>query len=62
MYAYICVLEQVVKLLKGENEVSDVKQKSMGMKALLWDSCDLEDYSSQTYLKDLNRHMQLVME
>ncbi|KAG6401150.1 hypothetical protein SASPL_137995 [Salvia splendens] len=55
-------MSRVVKILKGENEVVDVKQKSMGMKALLWDSCDLEDYSSTTYLKDMNRHMQLVME
>lgn len=55
-------MSRVVKLLKGENEVIDINQKSMGMKALLWDSCDLEDYSSTTYLKDLNRHMQLVME
>ncbi|KAG6403238.1 hypothetical protein SASPL_135455 [Salvia splendens] len=55
-------MSRVVKLLKGENEVVDVKQKSMGMKALLWDSCDLDDYSSTTYLKDMNRHMQLVME
>lgn len=55
-------MSRVVNLLKGENETVDIKQKSMGMKALLWDSCDLEDYSSTTYLKDLNRHMELVME
>lgn len=52
---------QVVQLLKGENGV-DMKQKSMGGRALLLDACDLEDYTSTTYLKDLNRHMQLVME
>lgn len=57
---YISV--QVVKLLRGENEAVDIKQKSMGMRALLWDACDLEDYSSTMYLKDLNRHMELVME
>ncbi|PIN05864.1 Serine/threonine protein kinase [Handroanthus impetiginosus] len=55
-------MTRVVQLLKGENEAVDMKQKSMGMKALLWDACDLEDYSSTTYLKDLNRHMELVME
>ncbi|KAL8550192.1 hypothetical protein ACS0TY_008862 [Phlomoides rotata] len=55
-------MSRVVKLLKGENEAIDVKQKSLGMKSLLWDSCDLEEYSSTTYLKDLNRHMELVME
>ncbi|KAK6154149.1 hypothetical protein DH2020_013788 [Rehmannia glutinosa] len=55
-------MARVVKLLRGENEAVDIKQKSMGMRALLWDSCDLEDYTSTTYLKDLNRHMELVME
>ncbi|KAI5669747.1 hypothetical protein M9H77_19600 [Catharanthus roseus] len=55
-------MKRVVQLLKGENELLDVKQKSMGERALLLDACDLEEYSSTTYLKDLNRHMELVME
>ncbi|KAI3462141.1 hypothetical protein Pfo_018804 [Paulownia fortunei] len=55
-------MTRVVQLLRGENEAVDIKQKSMGMRALLWDACDLEDYTSTTYLKDLNRHMELVME
>lgn len=52
---------QVSQLLKGENGV-DMKQKSMGGRALLLDACDFEDYTSATYISDLNRHMQLVME
>ncbi|KAL6548090.1 hypothetical protein OROHE_009152 [Orobanche hederae] len=55
-------MTRVVQLLRGENEAVDIKQKSMGMRALVWDSCDLEDYTSTTYLKDLNRHMELVLE
>lgn len=55
-------MKRVVHLLKGENEPLEVKQKSMGGRALLLDACDLEDYNSTTYLKDLNRHMELVME
>ena len=55
-------MSRVVKLLQGENEAVDVKQKSLGMKSLIWDSCDLEEYTSTTYLKDMNRHMELVME
>ncbi|PIN01360.1 Serine/threonine protein kinase [Handroanthus impetiginosus] len=55
-------MKRVVQLLKGENEVIDMKQKSMGGRALLLDACDLEEYTSTTYLKDLNRHMELVME
>ncbi|XP_015058904.1 receptor-like cytosolic serine/threonine-protein kinase RBK1 [Solanum pennellii] len=53
---------RAVQLLKGENLPIDMKQKSTGGRALMLDACDLEDYSSTTYLKDLNRHMQLVME
>ncbi|KAL7094416.1 hypothetical protein ACP275_11G102600 [Erythranthe tilingii] len=55
-------MTRVVQVLRGEHEAVDMKQKSMGMRALLWDSCDLEDYTSTTYLKDLSRHMELVME
>ncbi|KAK4480123.1 hypothetical protein RD792_013180 [Penstemon davidsonii] len=55
-------MKRVVQLLRGENEPTDMKQKSMGGRALLLDACDLEDYTSTTYLKDLNRHMELVME
>lgn len=39
-----------------------MKQKSMGGRALLVDACDLEGYTNTTYLKDLSRHMELVME
>ncbi|PHT64878.1 Receptor-like cytosolic serine/threonine-protein kinase RBK1, partial [Capsicum annuum] len=55
-------MKRAVQLLKGENVPIDMKQKSMEGRALMLDACDLEDYSSTTYLKDLNRHMQLVME
>ena len=54
-------MKRVSQLLKGENGV-DMKQKSMGGRALLLDACDFEDYTSATYISDLNRHMQLVME
>lgn len=53
---------QVVKILKGENEALELKQKSMGGRALLLHECDLEEYSSTTYMKDLNRHRELVMD
>ncbi|KAL3630138.1 hypothetical protein CASFOL_023122 [Castilleja foliolosa] len=55
-------MKRVVQLLKGENEGMDMRQKTMGGRALILDACDLEEYSSTTYLKDLNRHMELVME
>ncbi|XP_016442776.1 receptor-like cytosolic serine/threonine-protein kinase RBK1 [Nicotiana tabacum] len=55
-------MKRAVQLLKGENEPIDMKQKSTGGRSLMLDACDLDDYSNTTYLKDLNRHMQLVME
>ncbi|XP_057783892.1 receptor-like cytosolic serine/threonine-protein kinase RBK1 isoform X2 [Salvia miltiorrhiza] len=50
-----------VQLLKS-NSGLDRKHKSMGERTLHIDACDAEDYASTTYLTDLNRHMQLVME
>ncbi|GAA0167774.1 hypothetical protein LIER_22633 [Lithospermum erythrorhizon] len=50
---------KVVQFLKGENEPTDFKTRG---RALLVDSCDLEEYTCTTYLNDLNRHMQLAME
>lgn len=55
-------LLQVAQLLRGEKEPLDVKQKSIGGRALILDACDADEYSSTAYLKDLNRHMELVME
>lgn len=63
-HVFILVVKiQVVQLLRGENNpVMDLKQQSLGGNSLLFDSCDLEGYTTTTYLKDLNRHMELVME
>ncbi|XP_056168408.1 receptor-like cytosolic serine/threonine-protein kinase RBK1 [Syzygium oleosum] len=55
-------MKKVVQMLKGEDGAKEWKQKSVSGRALLLDACDLEDYSCTTYLKDLNRHMQLLME
>lgn len=50
-------MKQVVQLLKGEEAFIDSKHKSLSLEA-----CDLEDYTCSSYLKDLNRHRELVME
>ncbi|KAL0379017.1 UNVERIFIED_CONTAM: Receptor-like cytosolic serine/threonine-protein kinase RBK1 [Sesamum radiatum] len=55
-------MKRVVQLLKGEGEGVDMRHRLTGERALLLDSCDLDEYTSTTYLKDLNRHMELVME
>lgn len=55
-------MKRVIEILKGEKSTTDPKQKMGGGRAMLLDACDLDDYSATTYLKDLNRHMELVME
>lgn len=52
----------MVQLLRGEGAPVEFKQKTNAGRAVLLDGCDLQDYTCTTYLKDLNRHMQLVME
>ncbi|CAL0314122.1 unnamed protein product [Lupinus luteus] len=54
-------MNHVVKLLKGETPI-ELKQSSGQSKSLLLEACDLEDYTCSNYLKDLNRHKQLLME
>ncbi|XP_011021858.1 PREDICTED: receptor-like cytosolic serine/threonine-protein kinase RBK1 isoform X2 [Populus euphratica] len=53
---------RVVQLLRGEEAPVEFKQKTNAGRAVLLDGCDLQDYTCTTYLKDLNRHLQLVME
>lgn len=55
---------QVVQILRAESSSAqtELKQKSLGGKAIIVDACDLEDYTCTNYLNDLNRHMQLVLE
>lgn len=54
---------QVVQILRGESGAVETKQKSMGSgRTILVDACDIQDYTSTTYLKDLDRHKELVMQ
>ncbi|EOX91923.1 ROP binding protein kinases 1, putative [Theobroma cacao] len=53
---------RVVELLKNEGGPVECQQKSCRGKAVIVDGCDLQDYTRTSYLDDLNRHMQLVME
>ncbi|XP_016734915.1 receptor-like cytosolic serine/threonine-protein kinase RBK1 [Gossypium hirsutum] len=55
-------MTRVVELLKNEDGAVESQQKSCGEKAVIVDGCDLQDYSRSSYLDDLNRHMQLVLE
>ncbi|XP_022740999.1 receptor-like cytosolic serine/threonine-protein kinase RBK1 [Durio zibethinus] len=53
---------RVTELLKNEDGLAEFQQKTFGGKAVIVDGCDLQDYTRTSYLNDLNRHMQLVME
>ncbi|KAK7250629.1 hypothetical protein RIF29_33175 [Crotalaria pallida] len=55
-------MNQVLQLLKGEEVVVQLHQKSINPRSLLLDACDLEDYTCSNYLNDLNRHKELIME
>ncbi|EXC35476.1 Receptor-like cytosolic serine/threonine-protein kinase RBK1 [Morus notabilis] len=55
-------MNRVVQLLKAEDGYQELKPKSTALRSVMLDACDLEDYTCSTYLNDLNRHRQLVME
>ncbi|KAL9328548.1 hypothetical protein ACSQ67_003551 [Phaseolus vulgaris] len=55
-------MNKVVQMLNGEESIIDLKQNSMAPKSQLLEACDLEDYTCSSYLKDMSRHMQLIME
>ncbi|XP_071710999.1 receptor-like cytosolic serine/threonine-protein kinase RBK1 [Rutidosis leptorrhynchoides] len=55
-------MKRVVQILKGESATLELRQNTFDGRSIILDSCDLEGYTSTTYLKDLNRHRELVME
>lgn len=56
-------MTRVVQILRGESGAVETKQKSMGSgRTILVDACDIQDYTCTTYLKDLDRHKELVMQ
>ncbi|KAJ9177499.1 hypothetical protein P3X46_012715 [Hevea brasiliensis] len=55
-------MNRVVQLLRGEETPMELKQETNAGRAVILDGCDIQDYTCTTYLNDLNRHMQLVME
>ncbi|KAI3725692.1 hypothetical protein L1987_65484 [Smallanthus sonchifolius] len=55
-------MKRVVQILTGESTTMDLRQNTFDGRSIVLDGCDLEGYTSSTYLKDLNRHRQLIME
>lgn len=49
-------------MLRGESAVVEMNQKYMGGRSVVVDACGVEDYTCTTYLKELDRHKELVME
>ncbi|XP_039031025.1 receptor-like cytosolic serine/threonine-protein kinase RBK1 [Hibiscus syriacus] len=69
--AFLCInhlaklrpsMSRVVELLKNEDGPVEWQQKGFGGKAVIVDGCDFLDYNRASYLNDLDRHMQLVLE
>ncbi|KAK9069435.1 hypothetical protein SSX86_011338 [Deinandra increscens subsp. villosa] len=55
-------MKRVVQILAGETATMELRQKTFDGRSIILDACDLEGYTSTTYLNDLNRHRQLIME
>ncbi|KAL5753315.1 hypothetical protein ACOSP7_023493 [Xanthoceras sorbifolium] len=55
-------MNQVVKLLRGEDGSPDLKHKTSSRRTVILDGNDMQDYTCTNYLNDLNRHMQLMLE
>ncbi|XP_043709035.1 receptor-like cytosolic serine/threonine-protein kinase RBK1 [Telopea speciosissima] len=51
-------MSMVLQQLRGEAETMEVTERET--KPLFLDTCDLNDYTRSNYLKDLNRHRQLL--
>ncbi|XP_065873056.1 receptor-like cytosolic serine/threonine-protein kinase RBK1 [Euphorbia lathyris] len=55
-------MDGVVKLLKGAELPSELRQSSKAGRTMILDACEMQDYTCSSYMDDLNRHMQLVMD
>ncbi|CAH8357412.1 unnamed protein product [Eruca vesicaria subsp. sativa] len=55
-------MTQLVQLLRGEDRPAELQQKPGEMVEVSVDACDLQDHTSSSYLNELTRHRQLLME
>ncbi|KFK28223.1 hypothetical protein AALP_AA8G488500 [Arabis alpina] len=55
-------MNRMAQLLRGDDRLAEQQQKSGGSRPVSLDDCDLQDHTSSTYLNDLTRHRQLLME
>ncbi|XP_010444512.1 PREDICTED: receptor-like cytosolic serine/threonine-protein kinase RBK1 [Camelina sativa] len=54
-------MNRLVQLLRGDDRLAELQQKTGGARTVSLDECDL-DHTSSSYLNDLTRHRQLLME
>ncbi|CAH8281921.1 unnamed protein product [Eruca vesicaria subsp. sativa] len=55
-------MTRVVQLLRGEDGTAEIQQKLGQGGAVIVNACDLQDHTSSSYLNELIRHRQLLME
>ncbi|KFK25325.1 hypothetical protein AALP_AA8G098100 [Arabis alpina] len=55
-------MTRLVQLLRGEDGPAELQQKQPCERILSVNACDLQDHTSSSYLNELTRHMQLLME
>ncbi|AED91559.1 putative receptor-like cytosolic serine/threonine-protein kinase RBK1 RLK-Pelle-RLCK-VI family [Arabidopsis thaliana] len=54
-------MTRLVQLLRGEDGPAELQQKA-GERTMSVNACDLQDHTSSSYLNELRRHRQLLME
>ncbi|CAH2043329.1 unnamed protein product [Thlaspi arvense] len=55
-------MNRLAQLLRGDDRLAELQQKPCGARTVSLDDCDLQDHTSSSYLNDLTRHRQLLME
>ncbi|XP_031287637.1 receptor-like cytosolic serine/threonine-protein kinase RBK1 isoform X2 [Pistacia vera] len=57
-------MNRVALMLRGEDkpQPQELKPKPSARRTVVFDGCDLQDYTCASYVNEINRHMQLVME
>lgn len=53
---------QVALILRGEDKPAGIMPKARSRSKVVFDGCDLQDYTCDSYHHEMDRHMQLVME
>ncbi|XP_044461064.1 receptor-like cytosolic serine/threonine-protein kinase RBK1 [Mangifera indica] len=55
-------MNRVALMLRGEDEAAELKPKLSSRRSVVFEGSDMQDHTCASYLNEINRHMQLVME